>query len=174
MKVETKAFRVLDVGCGTNPKGNVNCDLYPNLSLHRFPHKKIELKAIPNFVRCDAHFLPFKDGSFETIIASHLLEHCEFPFLVLQEFRRVSTRKVIIEVPNLSKVVFRENPTHFFTWSEYSLQNLLDHFFTRVEIYNAYYRFRSKFLKKIPFFGKLICIILQQIINLNILAVAYK
>lgn len=41
---------ILDVGCGIDSfRGDVNCDISKPLDI------------IPNFVFCDAHFLPFRD-----------------------------------------------------------------------------------------------------------------
>ncbi|VVB99043.1 Ubiquinone biosynthesis O-methyltransferase [uncultured archaeon] len=37
----------------------------------------------------DVHCLPLKNGSFDTVIATELLEHCRDPKKVVSEFRRV-------------------------------------------------------------------------------------
>ncbi len=166
----------LDVGCGDKPKGDVNCDLYIGSSPHFADkeHGLIDPKQIPNFVNCDANYLPFRSNSFDVVIGSHLLEHCKHPFNVLKEFQRVTSKRVIIEVPNLRKIVFQEPPTHLFTWSEYSLRNLMEQFFSEVEIHQAYQRVRGRILRKIPFFGNLFCIMLQRVINRNIVGTGLK
>ncbi|MFB0567523.1 MAG: class I SAM-dependent methyltransferase [Candidatus Bathyarchaeia archaeon] len=166
----------LDVGCGDKPKGDVNCDLYAGGSPHFTDkdHGLIDPKQIPNFVKCDAHYLPFRSNSFDVVIGNHLLEHCKHPYDVLKEFRRVTSRKIMIEVPCLRRITFRENPGHLFTWSEYSLRALLEQFFMNVEINHAYFRLRGRILRKIPFLGKIICLCLQSMLNPNIVAIAYK
>lgn len=133
-------FRTLDVGCGDRPKGDVNCDLYVGNSPHFTDksHGLINPKKIPNFVKCDAHFLPFKNNSFSVVVAYHVLEHCRHPFDVLNEFRRVSNHKVILEVPNISKVLAKESPTHLFTWSKDSLYNLMKKTFLEVKVYGLF------------------------------------
>ena len=123
-------FKVLDVGCGDKPKGDVNCDLYTGMSPHFADetHKQIVGKKIPNFVKCAADFLPFRNNIFLIVRSHHLLEHCKHPFNVLREFHRVTSEKVLVEVPRLRQVTFGEPPSHLYTWSEYSLKNLLQEF----------------------------------------------
>jgi ubiquinone/menaquinone biosynthesis C-methylase UbiE len=66
------------------------------------PHRDntLHVKKIPNFVRCDAKHLPFKDESFEEAYASHLIEHFSDPSNVLKEMIRVSSDKITIIVPH--------------------------------------------------------------------------
>ncbi|TLX66112.1 MAG: class I SAM-dependent methyltransferase [Thaumarchaeota archaeon] len=83
---------VIDVGCGTRPQGNVNCDLFVE-GLHRdVTSDKIDYRKIPNFVICDGSYLPFATGSFKIAKSNHTIEHTETPYLFLQELRRVSKR----------------------------------------------------------------------------------
>jgi SAM-dependent methyltransferase len=60
----------------------------------------IDVYKIKNFVRGDAHYLPFKDNCFDTVNVSELLEHVEDPLLVLKEAKRVSRNIIIATVPN--------------------------------------------------------------------------
>lgn len=76
---------VLDVGCGANPRGDVNLDLSKT-----FP---IDLIA-----DLDAN-LPFRDDSFDKAIAFHVLEHLKYPCHALLELVRVA-RLVEIRVPH--------------------------------------------------------------------------
>ena len=52
------------------------------------------------FVRGDGHNLPFKDGTFETVVLDHILEHVPHPDLLLQEAKRVSRNKIVVNVPD--------------------------------------------------------------------------
>lgn len=54
----------------------------------------------PNFVRGDAHHLPFKDNSFDTVVSGDVLEHVVNPVDFLLELIRASKNKVIITTPN--------------------------------------------------------------------------
>ena len=79
----------LNVGCGSDPWGDVRVDVaFSFLMMHFKPT-----------VLADAHYLPFKDGSFEVAKASHMLEHLEKPFKALDEMLRVSTKKIILSFP---------------------------------------------------------------------------
>jgi len=94
-------LKTLDVGCGVQPKGDVNVDLYvkkPNP--HITSHPIIEPKKIPNFILADACHLPFRDCSFEHVHSSHVIEHVENPFLMLRELLRDSSRIVEIYTPH--------------------------------------------------------------------------
>ena len=122
----------LDVGCGSNPKGRVNLDLYYKRTPHLVRDVEIDIKI--NFVRGDIHSLPFKDNSFELVNASQVLEHALHPTLAVREMKRVSSKYVTIDVPNLKKISTEENPTHIFSWSEYTFYNFLSQFFSEVYI----------------------------------------
>ena len=47
----------------------------------------------------DAHMLPFRDESFDVVVARHVLEHVLSPYQVLIEMMRVSRRWLLIVVP---------------------------------------------------------------------------
>jgi len=69
-------LRILDVGCGDNPKGDVNIDL--------FFYVRGE-----NFIIGEAHHLPFKTGVFEKVYSKHCLEHLESPLQFFKEAKRI-------------------------------------------------------------------------------------
>lgn len=142
----------MDVGCGDRPKGDVNCDKYIGYSPDFFgdPSHSLITKKIPNFIRCDAHYLPFKDSCFQTIVSSHMLEHSTNPYLILKEFYRVTSMYVRIEVPNLKWICDEKGKTTLYTWGEYSLRNLIEQFFVDVKTYGAYHRVKRKLLRKLP------------------------
>jgi len=89
-------FRRLDVGCGTNPTGDVNVDLYTDFSphtgdqLHPDTFQKIEPKRISNFIKAEGCHLPFRNDSFEEVYSSHLIEHIKAPLMFLKELARVT------------------------------------------------------------------------------------
>jgi SAM-dependent methyltransferase len=125
----------LDIGCGCSPKGDVNCDLFVGSTPHLINEKTVvDPKKIPNFVKCYAESLPFKDKSFDIVNASQVLEHVINPPVLLKEMRRVSREIVSVDVPNLRRFFAEENPYHVYTWSSLSLKNLLSNFFTEVII----------------------------------------
>ena len=127
-----KLIPSLDVGCGSAPRGDVNCDRFFKYGSREIPFNP---KQIKNFVFCDASCLPFRKNSFKTVYASHILEHLDEPLKALREWRRVSKCKVIIAVPNLKLMNFGE-PTngHIYTWSRFSFHHLLERVFSDVTV----------------------------------------
>lgn len=54
----------------------------------------------PNFVRGDAHHLPFKNNSFDTVVSGDVLEHVIDPANFIKELIRTARTKVIITTPD--------------------------------------------------------------------------
>ena len=95
----------LDVGCGSNPSGDVNVDFFRKGGYN--PQEGDQRKGeyfypwkIPNFVAADACHLPFKDGAFDVAYSSHTIEHLGNPEAFLKEMLRVSNRKVVVRYPH--------------------------------------------------------------------------
>lgn len=148
-------MRSLDIGCGPNPKGKVNLDLFQGDTPHHI--RKIDGRAYMNFVQGDAQHLPFKDKAFKRILVSHCFEHMLDPNKGLREFCRVSD-EAIIRVPN--NPVTWEHPQHLYSWSYTSFRNLLLKYYDRVQV-TAYtrpgYPGKSRafrFTKKVPIIGR--------------------
>jgi hypothetical protein len=88
---------VLDVGSGGNPypRSDVLLDRLGGAEHRSGVAMKIDRLAIIG----DATKLPFKDKSFDFIIASHILEHMPDPSIFLKEMQRVG-KAGYIETPN--------------------------------------------------------------------------
>ncbi len=85
---------ILNVGCGGRA--------YDKASY--FGDVRVDIKRFPTVtVLMDAHFLAFKDSSFDRIVCFEVLEHLSSPFKALKEFRRVlkNDGDVILSVPNV-------------------------------------------------------------------------
>lgn len=95
-------FKRLDVGCGNIATGDVNVDLFIRDCLnHRGQDDAdIQVHSIRNFIVCDAENLPFKNGCFETVYSRGLIEHVQHPLKLFHELTRVSSSKVVVEVPH--------------------------------------------------------------------------
>ena len=80
---------VVDIGCGHMPnmRANVLADKFLADDAER--QQPIGLDERP-FVVCDALHLPFKDGSVDYVICSHLAEHVEEPEALFAELTRVA------------------------------------------------------------------------------------
>lgn len=88
----------LNVGCGIQAIGDVNCDLCGDEFHQRV--LVIDPHIIRNFVICDAQHLPFKTGAFKTVYSSHTIEHVHNPFLMLKEMVRCSSKYVTVICPH--------------------------------------------------------------------------
>ena len=115
----------LDIGAGHRASGDVNVDLYPDDMFHRTASDGIEHECkshcIPNFVKADGQHLPFKDGCFEEVLCSHVLEHVPNPVLMMREMMRVSRDRVKIVVPHrYGKHAKKKSHLHYFSnrWFE--------------------------------------------------------
>lgn len=87
---------ILDVGCGADPRGDVNVDLMVKGSHEKWDQNP---EGIPNFVRADVRYLPFRSRSFDLVYCSHVLEHLEDPDEGLSELKRVSRSRVAVILP---------------------------------------------------------------------------
>jgi len=77
-------MKVLDVGCGDRPTGDVNLDI--------FLYGKWK-----NFTIGEAHHLPFRNGVFDKVYSKHCLEHLENPLRFFKEVKRVLKKRGILE-----------------------------------------------------------------------------
>lgn len=60
-------------------------------------------------VLADGQSLPFREGSFDFIIATEVIEHVRYPYRLLREIRRVlkPTGRVLLSTPNAATLVNR-------------------------------------------------------------------
>ncbi len=101
-----KSDLVLEVGSGGSPyfRANVLCDAYEVTQERFFAPLVHDRPTIIAYVEN----LPFKDDSFDFVIASHVLEHSAYPEKFLSEIQRVA-KAGYIEVPD----AFMERLTHY-------------------------------------------------------------
>lgn len=88
---------ILDVGCGSNPRGDVNVDLFLN-TLQEYDQKSLTKTKVD--VLADGNHLPFKTNSFDKVISHHTIEHTSTPFKFLQEIIRVSKKDIEVICPH--------------------------------------------------------------------------
>lgn len=147
---------ILDVGCGNNPKGDVNCDLYIAKTSHRGNGEVIDAKDIKNFVLCDCgsnhfKFLPFRSKAFSVVRSDHVIEHCECFYKTTAEMIRVARDEVNITIPHRYWRAFPfkgQNPTHINFFSVKYIRRLV-----RVLGYDAEIHTRHGFPLRIPLFS---------------------
>jgi len=113
----------LDVGCGFRKRGDIGVDLRRT--------DEVDILA-------DAHFLPFKEETFEEVCTYHLIEHVKNPKAVLTEISQVlkAGGKLTVETPNFSSKNVRADSSHIRSYNWISLKRQLeDAGFRDVRIY---------------------------------------
>lgn len=86
-------MRKLNLGCGEDFKeGWVNVDFHGHVNID----VQHDLNAFP---------YPFEDASFDHILASHVLEHLDRPFVVMKELHRILKPggTLTVKVPHFSR-----------------------------------------------------------------------
>lgn len=113
---------VLNVGCG-------------NLKLKNAVNVDINKDYKPD-VLADFHNLPFRDNSFDSVIAFDVIEHTSHPEILIKELIRVAKSSGVIVVECLDFDVCPENwvsdPTHKYFINISVLRRLLEPFGFRV------------------------------------------
>ena len=112
--------KVLDVGCSTgsyvvylNEKGYdaYGCDI--------LRHKEWNGRLKTRFRIADITKLPYKDKSFDTVLAFEVLEHLGDVDIALKELHRVTRKNIIISVPNcLQPPIFKQSGLAFHHWTD--------------------------------------------------------
>lgn len=110
---------ILEIGCG-----------HGMLSDRLREHGKHVLKTDFNpkqndVLHCDAHAIPFVDGSFDLVVCVNTLEHLHTPKLALAEMRRVSKRLYLSWTPWWSPFGGHEfAPLHYFGRTKGSIHQI--------------------------------------------------
>lgn len=101
--------KVLEIGSGHQPyyRSDVLLDKFPSGQDERGGKLVIDRPLVIG----DAENLPFKDKSFDFVIASHLLEHARHPEQLLKEITRVG-KKGYIETPSPLRERVKDWPFH--------------------------------------------------------------
>lgn len=121
----------LDVGCGTG------------LALGLYKNCKLDMKfngCEPNDVCrefwalrgldieiASATDLPYKDNSFDTVIASHVLEHIEDEELAITEMCRVASKRLLVVVPQGDVDAKNHGSPHLRHYNRLNLSRAFDH-----------------------------------------------
>jgi ubiquinone/menaquinone biosynthesis C-methylase UbiE/uncharacterized protein YbaR (Trm112 family) len=141
-RIPPNARLIADIGCGNGwlarsllRMDRIVCSLDISFKNVR---KVIEINHSENHfgIVADAYFLPFKDSSFDCVVASEIIEHLAEPVAFLKELVRVvkSNGKVIITTPYKEKIRYTlcihcNKPTpmnaHLHSFDEGNLSDIL-------------------------------------------------
>lgn len=105
----------LDVGSGNSPysryfRNRVGIDVRYGNGVHMI---------------ADAHALPFRDGSFDLILCTEVLEHLQSPHIAISEFRRVLKQGGLLILTTRFIFPIHDGPHDFYRFTQYGLRYLL-------------------------------------------------
>jgi len=117
---------VLEIGCGRSPYKSI------------IPHKKYftldKNKEYRSDLISDAHYLCFKNKSFDTIIITEVLEHCCEPQKVADEIYRVLKKSGVCLLSTRFIHPLHGKPNDYFRFTEYGLKHLFKKF-KKIKVY---------------------------------------
>lgn len=106
--------KVLDIGSG----GSSYSRFFPHrITVDIDPERKPDVVA-------DAHNLPFKDGEFEVVLSTEMLEHVRDPFQVERELRRVTSSGGILILSTRFVFPLHDAPHDYWRFTKYGLREL--------------------------------------------------
>ena len=123
--------KLLDVGCGNKPYESVfryvdkyigiDRPSYVDANRLNILERKRSIDVIAN-----ADTLPFMDSSFDTVLATQLIEHLSDPDLFFKETTRVLKPEgfLIVTFPLINPV--HEEPYDYFRFTEYGVRSLCE------------------------------------------------
>jgi len=106
--------KVLDLGSG----GSSYDRFFPNrVTVDIDPDRKPDIVA-------DARSLPFKDGEFDFVLCTEMLEHVKNPFEVESEIRRVTVIGGTLVLTTRFLFPLHDTPHDYWRFTKYGLRNL--------------------------------------------------
>lgn len=128
---------VLDIGCGSGWVGKVLKEFNRDITVIGLDIDLVGLKEAKKEERIlsSAEKLPFKDNTFDGIIAKDVLEHLLYPLKAVLEFNRVLKEdcRIYISVPDVKSKTFWNDYTHIRPFNKKSLTHLLEDAGFRIE-----------------------------------------
>ncbi len=106
--------RVLDIGAG----GSSYYKFFPNrVSIDIDPARNPDIVG-------DAHKLPFKDGEFNTILCTEVLEHLKDPRVAISEMKRVLVTGGVLILTTRFVYPIHDAPNDYWRFTKYGLAEL--------------------------------------------------
>lgn len=138
--------RVLDVACGsgygTSRLQQEGATLVIGVDIAWEACQQARSLYGVNVVMADAVRLPFRDLSFETIVSFETIEHISKPDNFLARCRQLldSSGRFVVSTPNRQMSIFQDNPYHFREYRPQEFVDLLQRFFSHIQVYGQLYR----------------------------------
>jgi len=124
---------ILDIGCATGEYCNKLESLgfkCTGIDINRKYIKKAQENGVEAYVM-EANDLKFPDNSFDTVLLFEVLEHVNDPLKVLKESKKVSSKNILVTVPNCTK--FNDLRASGLTY-EHMLEKDHVNFFTKTDL----------------------------------------
>lgn len=111
--------RLLDIGCGEKPYRGVfssQIENYIGIDLPQTLHSKHDIDVFAN-----AHHLPFKKNTFDTVLCLEVLEHVERPLEVLKEIYTILKKGGILILSTPQNYWLHKDPLDFYRFTQEGL-----------------------------------------------------
>lgn len=113
------AYRLLDVGCGQKPYEPLFAPYAASyVGVDPVDNPRAELKG-------GVEDLPVEDGSFDVVLCSQVLEHCDDPARAISELHRVTAPGGRLLLSTHGVQVYHPSPTDYWRWTHAGLEKVL-------------------------------------------------
>jgi SAM-dependent methyltransferase len=113
-------YRVLDVGCGPKP-------YYPFFAERASDYVGVDVVENPAAeLRGAVEDLPVEDGSFDVVLCTQVLEHCDDPRRAVAELRRVTAPGGRVLASTHGTQVYHPSPQDYWRWTHAGLRRLFE------------------------------------------------
>ena len=111
-------YRLLDVGCGPKP-------YYPFFEPFTSEYVGVDVVENPAAeLRGPVEALPVPDASFDVVLCSQVLEHCDDPAQAVRELRRVTRPGGRVLASTHGVQVYHPSPVDLWRWTHAGLERL--------------------------------------------------
>ena len=113
-------YRVLDVGCGPKP-------YYPFFAERASEYVGVDIVAQPAADLVGrVEDLPVEDASFDVVLCTQVLEHCDDPRRAVAELRRVTAAGGRVLASTHGVQVYHPSPQDYWRWTHGGLRRLFE------------------------------------------------
>ena len=113
-------YRVLDVGCGVKP-------YYPFFAARASAYVGVDVVPNPAAeLLGPVEALPVEDGSFDLVLCTQVLEHCDDPAQAVRELRRVAAPGGRVLASTHGVQVYHPSPQDLWRWTHEGLRRLFE------------------------------------------------
>jgi SAM-dependent methyltransferase len=120
-ELESQApVRVLDVGCGPKP-------YYPFFAHVSSEYIGVDVVENPAAeLRGPVEALPVEDASFDVVLCTQVLEHCDDPAQAVRELRRVTAPGGRVLASTHGVQVYHPSPVDYWRWTHEGLRRIFE------------------------------------------------